>query len=277
MKGFVITLTTVGLIALMVLLALSLRNSQLATERSLVDPLPLLYASAIVDDSAVALNSILGPSLSIYEDNSSVRILVSDRLYPRNYSSDITAFERFLSNDLSARTASNISANMTNLSAGTSRMYINEEYLYTNDFIQAETQFIRTGGATGASSYEVNITVPAVRGNVTETGFNESGPLNVTIRVTDLNGTFVTQGGVYPGATNTLSIDYLVGNSVVITAGNVGGNSGGLDINANGVDIRTSWLASLPPQNASRKLGYDYDATIDYVQGRVSKNSRIGK
>jgi hypothetical protein len=276
MRGFVITILSISFMVLIVMLAFSLRNAYLATERSLLEPLPLLYSAFLLDDLAFELNSLLGPGISLNQTNASTVVSIRDTLHTYNHSADILGYESFVEGEVAERTASSISANFSNMTGGTMRMFINGDYEYVNDEGGTRARFFRDGGS-GAKSYDINITVYSLRENVTHMQFNESGTLNVTIRYTDLNGTQVESGRVFPGQDNHFAVSYPNGTSIAITTGLYGGNPGSLVISASGTWAEASFTAVLPPLNATRKLGYEYDATIDYAQGPVSVSRRIGK
>lgn len=276
MKGFVITLVSIGLIVTLITLAMSLRNSQLATERSLMGPLPLIYASFLSDAVARDLNSMVGPGIDIDAMNDSTTIRITDSLDSLDHSGELSAYGDFLAGEVASRTASSISANFTNLSGGRITVFINDAYAYSNDHSSNETLFTRSGG-TNASSYDINLTVTAVRANVTHMEFNSSGPLNVTIRYTDLNGTAMEQGSVFPDQASSFRVDYANGGSVTVTVGVRSGNDGSLEIVASGIGAKAEWAAALPPRNETERLGFEYDATMDYTQGGVRKTARIGK
>jgi len=276
MRGFVITILSVSLIVLLLALTLSLGNTQRGTERALIEPLPLTYAAFLLDDVAFEFNSIVGPRLGFEERNDSMTVTVIDGLDGYNHSAEISAYDSFLRGEVADRTASNITANFTNLTGGVIRLFIDEDYVYTNDHTANESLFTRAGG-TGATSYEINLTTTAVRANVTHITFNGSGTMNVTIRYTDQNGTAVEEGSVFPGQQNVFKLDYANGGSIRITLGPESGNSGSLRMKATGIEADTAWSVVLPPLNATKKMGYEYDATIGYVQGSVAKRCRIGK
>jgi hypothetical protein len=225
---------------------------------------------------AYEFNSIVGPQIRFDERNDSMRVTLSDSVNDENHSSEINAYSAFLSSEVAARTASNITANLTNLSSGTVRLFIDEDYVYTNNHTSNESLFTRTNG-TNATSYDINLTITAVRENVTPMAFDGNGTMNVTIRYTDLNGTGIEQGSVFPNQVNALTLFYVGGGSVTLTIGPESGNSGSLKINTAGIGADTAWSAILPPLNATKRMGYEYDATIDYVQGNVKKTCRIGK
>jgi len=276
MKGFIITMLSVSLIVIVILLSMSLRNHQLSTERALVEPLPLIYSAFLLDDVAYEFNSLVGPQISLDETNDSTRVTLMDSIHGYNHSSDINAYSAFLTSEVAARTASNITANFTNLSNGMMTLFIDEDYVYTNNHTSNESLFTRTGG-TGAMSYDINITITAIREGITPMAFNDSGTMNVTIRYTDLNGTGVEQGSVFPTQQNTFKLDYVGGSSMTLTIGPQSGNSGSLKIKSVGIGADVAWTAVLPRLDATKRMGYEYDATIDYVQGDVSKRCRIGK
>ncbi|MFH0737280.1 MAG: hypothetical protein V1827_01370 [Candidatus Micrarchaeota archaeon] len=275
MRGFVITILSMSLIMILVVLSMSLRSGQMDSERSLAEPLPLLYASSLVDDVAYDLNSIVGPDMAFEEQNDSMRLTISDSILAHNHTGDILSYGAFLEGEVAARSASNITANLTNLTNGTIRVFINGDYAYENSEL-GDMRFSRIGG-TGASSYEINVTVPAVRTNITPMAFNTSGTLNVTIRYTDLNGTGTESGAVFPDAQNILRLDYENGTSLSLGIGLEGGEGGSLHIEAEGVRADASWLVVLPPMDPEMDMGYEYDATIGIVQGRAAKRCRIGK
>jgi len=276
MRGFVITILSVTLIVILVVLAISLRNAQLSTERGLIEPLPLTYAAFLLDDVGYEFNSLIGPAIKLDERNDSTILIISDSLHDYNHSADMIRYGDFLASEVAAQTSSNISANLTNITSGTITLYIDEDYVYTNNHTINESIFTRDGG-TGATDYSVNLTVTAVRSNITHMPFNSSGTMNVTIQYTDLNGTGIEQGSVFPNVRTTLELDYAGGGIVYVTVGPQGGNSGSLLLQARGIGADVSWSAKLPAINSSKRLGYQYDATIDYYQGAVSKHSRIGK
>lgn len=276
MRGFMITVLSVSLIMVLIVLATSLSNTQLSTDRALKEPLPLIYAAFLLDDIGHDFNQMVGPGIVQNETNSSITLTLTDSIHGYNHTWDMLSYDTFLTNEVASRTASNISTNLTNLTGGMMTLFIDEDYNYTNDHIRNESLFTRSGG-TNATAYYINVTVTAVRTNMTHMAFNESGTMNVTIRYTDVNGTSVENGSVFPNQQNIMELDYAGGGSLTITVGSHTGNSGSLLMKATGISADTSWTAVLPRINASKKMGYEYDATIDYVQGNVEKRCRIGE
>lgn len=276
MRGYVITILSVSLIVILVVLAISLRNTHLSIDRALSEPLPLTYAAFLLDDVACEFSSLFGPQLRFDQRNDSMVVTVTDTIHAYNHSADISAYKAFLAGEVANRTNSNITADFNNLTGGTMRVFIDEDYVYTNDHRSSEMIFTRDGG-TGARSYDINFTVSAVRSNVTHMDFNGSGTMNVTIRYTDLNGTETESGAVFPDQPNTLRVDYANGGSLAVTTGLAGGNGGSLRMKASGSIADAAWTVALPALDAAKKRGYEYDATISYVQGRVSKSCRLGK
>jgi hypothetical protein len=70
---------------------------------------------------------------------------------------------------------------------------------------------------------------------------------------------------------------YPNGTSIAVTVGLAGGAPGSLMMKGNGVPADFAWMAALPRLDPSKRLGYAYDATIDYTQGAVKKHTRFGK
>jgi hypothetical protein len=276
MRGYVITILSVSLIMILIALAMSLRSAYLSTERALIEPLPLTYAAFLLDDAAYEFNSIVGPQIGIAESNSSIVVSINDTLHTYNHSADIATYGAFLSGEVANITVSSISANFTNITGGTMRVFIDEDYVYTNNHTSRGMLFTRSGG-TNATSYNISFTVAGVRGNVAHMAFNASGNLNVTIAYTDWNGTGTETGTVFAGQANTFSVTYANGSGVTVGVGMNAGNSSSLWLQGQGIDANVSLSAVLPRLNASKERGYAYDATVDYTQGRVSKHARFGK
>ncbi len=276
MKGFVITILSVSIIMLIVVLSMSLRNSQLSTERSLAEPMPLVYSSFLVDNAALELNSIIGPYLSFSQRNDSTHIIISDTLSSYNYSNEIFSFDTYLTSEIASRTASNITTNYTNITSGTNRVFIDQDYIYTKDYNSRMSLFTKSG-STSAIAYNLNYTLPALRSSVSHMVLHNNATLNITILYTDLNGTGVEQGSIYPYETTALTVSYVNGCNVIITAGIISGNNGSFQIKGTNCLLSPTYEVILPPINESKKLGFDYDATIDYVQGKVRKTTLIGK
>jgi len=276
MRGFVITMMSMSLILILMALSMSLRSNHDATERVLMEPLPLIYAAFLLDDTAYEFNSIIGPEIAFNETNESLSISVKDTLHAYNHSSDISAYSAFLGSELALSTESNITTNFTNMTGGTVRVFLDEDYEYVNDHTNSEITFTKDGG-TGADSYDISFAVYSLRQNVTHMAFNESGTLNVTIHYTDLNGTDTEEGSVFPNDYNVFEVQYPNGTRFVVNAGLVGGNPASMRLKTYGTWAEVSWTADLPPLNETIKRGYEYDASIDYSQGPVKVSRRIGK
>jgi hypothetical protein len=276
MRGFVITILSLCLMVMLVVLAMSLRNAQLGTERALLEPLPLTYAAFLLDDVGYEFNSLLGPVITLRETNDSTTVSVSDSIDGYNHTAELSSYEAFIEGPVAAGASNSIDMNLTNLTDGVITVFINGEYRYANDHGDNESLFTRDGG-TNASAYEINLTAAAIRSNVTGMAFNESGTLNVTIRYTDLNGTETESGAVFPDNDNSFQVNYADGSSVLIMVGRHAGNDGSLLVRSSGISALSSWSAALPPIGPDTRMGYEYDATISYVQGNAAKHCRIGK
>ncbi len=243
---------------------------------ALLEPLPLIYSAFTIDAISSEFNSLIGPQISITQGNTSTQISVKDMLHGYNHSGEISSFGAFISGEAASRSASSISANFTNLTEGNILVFINEDYEYLNNHNLNESVFTREGG-TDAYSYEINITTNGVRVNSTPMEFDPGGTLNVTIRHSDLNGTIVEEGAIFPGGSHSLRVYYEGGGVLEVEVGPYAGNPGSFEIESTGVGSVVSWSAVLPPINETKKLGYEYDATIEYAQGNAAKRCRIGK
>ncbi|MGV8085392.1 MAG: hypothetical protein ACP5N9_04035 [Candidatus Bilamarchaeum sp.] len=275
MRGFVITILSVSIIMLLILMVLSLRNSQLSTERSITEPLPLLYSSFLSESVGGELKSILGPTFTLTHSNNSTILFISDAVDSTNYSSDLSSLSSFLSGEVSTRTASNISANFTNISSGVNRIFFDEDYIYTNDH-STNTSLLTRSGSTNATSYSINFTSTAIRSAVTNMNFSPNGTLNVTVIYTDLNGTVTAEGSVFPDALNTLVVSYESGCFITLDVGRINSNDGSLRIKATNCQLPFTYEAVIPKINETKRSGYQYDAILDYRQGNVRKVSKIG-
>jgi hypothetical protein len=107
--------------------------------------------------------------------------------------------------------------------------------------------------------------------------YNESGDINVTIRLTDLNGTETYEGTMHAHQVNELEIDYVDGGSLEIEIGKKGGNRGTFFMEADNITTIFNLTAILPPVDSERRMGYMYGATLEYVQGNVKVSRNIGK
>jgi hypothetical protein len=275
-KGFVITILSVSLVVILLLLVMSLRNAQLATERALLEPLPLTYGAALLDNIAVEFNALVGPELQIGKANQSTIINIRDTIQTYNFSAEIAGYSSFLSSEVAGRSVSNITANFSNFTGGSISLYLNGNYTYTNNHKETQIAFTRKGG-TGAKVYNASFAVTAIRNNVTHFNFNSSGNLNVTVTYADLNGTVVESGALFSNQSNTFRVTYVDGSVLTMTIGNLNGNEGSLQIGTTGIRSDFEFTTILPPMNPYEKLGYYYDARISYRQGPVSITRLIGK
>jgi len=234
MRGFVVTLISMSLIIILLMLAISLRSGQLASERYLSEPLPMIYGAVIVDDAGYELNSLIGPSMSFEAGNDSMGLLIVDTMDEENESALLEAYALFLEGKVAERTASNITLDMSNISQLTDRVWIDGDYLYTNDHSDREVVLSREGGS-GASYYEVNFTVFSQRANVSAPAYDPNGTINVTIIYTDLNGTEVEEGTLAADGSGTFRVEYVGGTSMEVKVGRIEGKDGSLGLRGEGI------------------------------------------
>jgi hypothetical protein len=276
MKGFVITLISVSLIVILVVMAISLRNEELRSQRVIIEPLPLIYSSFYFDSVAQGLNKIAGPELELQENNTSTIIRISDRIETDNHAQEIVNFADFISGDFAQRTQSNISMNLSNITNGTNKLFIHEDYIYINDHNMNQSNFTKEGG-TGARTINIQYNIGAVRSNVTSPIFSNNGTMNMSFVITDLNGTINETGLAYANQVTFMTIDYIGGCQITIQIGRINSNDGSYSISTTNCEIDYSAEVELQPLNFEKKYGYQYDATMNYSQGKIEKSDRIGK
>lgn len=275
MRGFAITLVAVSLIALLVMLSTSLHGSYLSMERALLEPQPLIHASFLFETVAHDIHSIVGPDMIFYLGNESFGILFFDVIPSENFTADLSEYESFLEGTIANETHASIDVNVSALTPENMEVTINEDYSYIRD--QNDTVLFVSSGGTGATFYGINITVVETRANVTPFSFSPGGDLNVTLMYSDLNGTITESGTVFSDAVNVFWVNYSGGGELIIEVGKVSGSDGGFSVEAEDVDADLNLFVSLPPLDASKKMGYEYDATMDYLQGDMWISRRIGK
>lgn len=274
MRGFAISLVSVSLIVLLVILSVSLRAGYLSMERAISEPQPLIYASFMLDSIGHDVSSMVGPDINLYQKNDSFEILITDTIPAEDFSSDLADYEGFLESTIANESHASIDADFSALAPDNMDVTINEDYIYSRD--DNDTITFTASGGTEAPLYEINITVFEPRGNVTPFSFNPGGDLNVTFRYTDANGTIEESGKVRSNQQNSFEVDYVGGGELDVIVGRVGGDNGGLSIEADGLDADVSFSVTLPPLDSTKKMGYEYDAMVDYVQDDIRINRNIG-
>ena len=274
MRGFIITIVSISLIAILVVFSTVLHNSYLSMERVLLVPQPLAYPSFLFSTVAGDVHEIAGPELVQSYSNTSLRIWIADTLPNENFTSALSAYQEFLEDEVANATNSRISANFSRLRPENMSFAIDERYNYT---IESGDMIFTAPGGTGATEYNVVVTTDGRRDTITWFGFNSSGDMNVSVTYTDLNGTVIESGTVHSDVVNKILVSYEGGHNLQVTLGNVKGEDGSLRIEPAGVNSTFRFSVRLPPINESQRKGYSYDADLDYSQGRVGKISKIGK
>jgi hypothetical protein len=212
--------------------------------------------------------------MALQQRNDSYWVSISDTLPNSNFSSKLSAYESFLEGDIADETNSQIDANFSLLRPENLTVFINEDYVYSS---QGDTAVFGKAGGTGASSYDITISTDGVRQNLSGLVFNSSGDMNVSITYTDRNGSVAMSGAVFSDDPNKLVADYFAGKRLEVTIGQVLGQSGSLRIEETNVSTSFRFFATLPPIDETKRMGYRYDATMDYVQGDVRITRDLGK
>ena len=278
MKAFVLSISAISLVLTLVIFFNLLNTQSAEFERALAEPVPMIYANMVVSSIGYEIASICGPSMNMIENNDSIMLMINEELPKESYANTLLSYVNFISGNFSDAVHADISVNITNLTNGSIRSYLFEDYIYENNYSEDNTILFGTWdeeGSTNATEYVINISVLKYRSTVNSFSFG-SGDMNVTINYKDLNGTISENGFLNSAGSNIFSISYNYASAlstVEVELGKVGNRSGALfvtDINASstlGLEIR------IPEQNASKQIHERYEAMINYVQGNVNKTN----
>lgn len=276
MKGFVVTLVTMGIIVLLVMLTSALHNGHKEIERAVLEPEKISYGAVMFDSVKQDLDSITGSNITMSQSNDSITLTVNDTVPQQNYTTLLSDYESFLENTTANKTHSTIDINLSNLSSGDLTIHINEDYTYQNDFTSGEMLFTKSV-TTNATEYAITIDVGKTRQSLTDFTYNASGDLNISINYTDFNGTETISGTLSSDNPNRLEINYLEGGYLYIDIGQKNGNDGSLWIKTSNANATVGWTAKLPSIEDDKMLGHRYDATLEYLQDKISIARTIGE
>ncbi len=274
MRGFLVSLISVALIAVLFMFSNALNSNYISMERAIAAPQPVTYAAFIFDEVGDDVNAIVGPSISFSETNDSIGLLIADSVPGDNFTDELADYESFLEDEVADAAHAAIDINLTNLSSLDVGVVLNEEYEYRSD--QQEMLFTSSGG-TGAVSYDINISVFKTRGNITTFTFDPGGDMEVSLRYTDSNGTIVENGRLHSDAPNTFTATYEGGGSLDVTVGLKSGEDGSLSIRPQDAEAYFSWHVLLPKPDADKRIGFEYDAVMNYSQANIRMTRKIGK
>jgi len=277
MKGFIMMVVSVALISLLVVFAASLHESHLEMERALAKPQALDYAAFFFDDTADSLNSLLGPEIALNKTNATTTLKISGLLPVKNSSADLAQYETFLEGRFANQTGALADANFSNMSGGRVSLIINEKYFYSADPASKDMIF-SAQNSTNASSYSLVVTTDFARGNYVPFNFSSGGDLAVDIRFSDASGSMVWSGKVYSNQQNRMDMNYSDGSTLSIEIGRTHGSDGSLWMRNTGASpAEVSWSAILPKADSDKRFGYEYNASLSYVQGPIRVARRIGR
>ena len=275
MRGFAITLVAVSLIAILVVLSTSLRASHLSMERALVEPQSLVYASFMFETVGHDIHSIVGPDILFHPRNDSFGILILDVVPSENFSDDLSDYENFLEGTVANETHTSLDVNLSAITPEDFVVTINEDYTYAHE--NNDTAIFTSSGATGATSYQVNITVIETRANLSSFAFDPGGDLNVSLVYSDLNGTKIENGMVRSNGNDEFIVNYTNGGELRMEVGRVDGSDGGFSVEAEDVEASLRLFVMLPPLDGTEKMGYGYNATMEYLGEDVRVSRKTGE
>lgn len=279
-KGFVTSLVAGGLILLLIILVSLLHNSYLESERAMKISQPIIYSKFFFNDVFFDVNKIVGPNLTINEQNATLRIRVSDTLPKANFSNDLEKYREFIENNFSSTIHANVSANFSEIEDGTLELFLLDGYLYNHSYVgDNEVLFGTTenNGKTNAIHYEINITVQRYRQSIQSFSWSPIGDMNVTITYTDKNGTVQSEGLLHSSLENTFKAT-LVSNdtrTIEISLGKINQREGAFWIKDSDASAVFSFLVELPLNNASVPASYQYNSILNYTQGNITNNGLV--
>jgi len=283
-QAFIASIIAVSLSLLLLTIWVILNTSSLIFEKNLSDIQPITFSSFIFDDVGSELESIVGPAFTLEETNVSVKISISDKLPKQNFTGLLSNYKTYLETNFSNNIHANLSANFSNLTDGALELFfLNNGYQYRNNYTDNDTDnksnsiIFQSISATNATYYEVNFTVLKFRNIISSFISDPTGDINVTVRASDLNDTYLESATINSTLVNTFKVNYTDGSDVSLTIGRVANTDGGLQLIDNDASPEFSFVVILPLQDAQTRLVSTYNAMLNYSQGKVSKVAMIEK
>jgi hypothetical protein len=280
-KGFIISIIAVSLVLLLIMFVIIMHNTYLSSERAVKEPQPLVYSRFFFNDVFMDVKKIVGPNIEMDKQNNSIVIIISDTLPKSNFLHDLDEYKAFLENNFSSDINANISVDFSTIEDGTLELFFVNRYLYANNYTgDNDVLFVAIGNdsKTNASAYEIDLTTPLYRESIQDFQWDQNGDINVTIRYSDLNGTWESNGTLNSSVANTFLITFISNETryVKVVVGKKDGREGVLWIKENNAPVKFSFSVKLHKQNSSDAFVYYYNAMLNYSQGKIRKSTMIG-
>ena len=271
-KGFISTIIAVSLAIILIVLWLALRQAAINFERNVTEAQPISFAGYYFDNVFEEVRGIIGPAaLSIEENNTTFRVLVSDTMSKANFSNTLNTYKNYLETNFSSRIHANVSLNTSNITDGTYELMI-DRFQYSFNYTNSSSNsiiFSAINGSAGITNYNVNISVSKTRLSRTAFVNNPAGDINVTLTYTDISGTVTETRTLVSNTLATSNITYTDNSTVSINVGSAA-NPGQLQIIDNSASPVFTFVASFPLNNATRLLPY-YNSLLNYTQGDITR------
>ncbi len=279
-KGFVLSLAAGALVILLILLITLLHNSYLNSERAIKNAQPIQYSAFFFNNVFADVKEIVGPGTTITKSNGTIIITITDSLPKSDFIDDLKSYKSFLENSFSVDIHANITANFSAIEDGTLELFLLSRYLYNNSYIGNNEVLFGTINETDdskARNYEITLRVKRHRQSIQDFSWNPSGDTNVTIILTDLNGTWNSSGTLDSSTENMFKATFISTETrtVEVKLGKIETRKGALWIKDTNSSVLFSFLAKIPLDNTSMPISYQYNALLNYSQINITKNDLI--
>ncbi|MFH2105906.1 MAG: hypothetical protein ABII22_01485 [Candidatus Micrarchaeota archaeon] len=273
MKGMLVSLITLTMVAVLFLLWLSTTKASMYFENALSDSYLHSYPGFLGDDLFYDVNSIAGPQIILDKDNYT-RLFINETLPKSNISSKLQNYASFVRNIASNQSNASLELDVSGIADGTTELTLMQDYLYIHNWSSGEVNsihFQKIDSDSDVNTYYINVTVPAYRKSLNDFAWIEEGDMNATLIYTDYNGTVTTHGSLSSAATNDFRLEYEPNGKLEIRLGRKV-NSGELYLKATNATVTVTLIAVLPLKDNS---AMQYNATFNYSHADVRRDSYV--
>lgn len=280
MRGFVISISILLLFSVILSFVLFLYHENARAEAKLARAHSIPSPAYFFDDVATDLSSLLSHNITALRDNTTLRIRIQGSFANPPSAANFTAYSSLLSSGYSNLTNSNLSLDAAGLADGTGEAAFSNGLLFSYAYTGASKSAFLSSSAndTGASAYEINVSVDRNRQSYNPWSSSPGGDLNVTLRIMDRSGNLTSIVSLNRSAVNAYTVAYQ-GGSLIIRAGKIGAANGALEVNPSGNIVDYTYytsVASLPPGNLSASMRYYWNAWLNYSRpGNVSRSDWV--
>ncbi|MEW6035464.1 MAG: hypothetical protein AB1529_02525 [Candidatus Micrarchaeota archaeon] len=273
MKGYLNTMVVLLLSSLLLFLYLSYQGFVIREANRISELTPAAYPSYYTSDVAYDLEK-MAANVSASRSGPNVSIVIGDSLDERDTSALLSDYRDFIEGNYSPRIGANISLNLSPMRDGSYELLFSDGNYYSRNYsAQNQTALFSTYNSTnqtGLKNVTINITASGQRLNTTPWAWSPGGDTFIVINYEDDTGSFTDSGNI---SSTTLKsyLFSLQGGSVNLTYGNLP-PEGSLLLRASNTTVTVVMALS---KQLNEPLGYSYNASIGYSQGKVRRDSRI--